>query len=41
MIYLDTDIVPTQGFGNAMLQSERVQRDLAKAGLVVNEYKSQ
>ena len=41
MIYLDDGVVATQGVNNAMFQSERVQRDLIKVGLVVKESKSQ
>ena len=41
MIYLDDGVVTVNGYNRAMQQSKKVQSDLASAGLIVNDVKSQ
>ena len=41
VIYLDDGIVAVAGYEEAVCQSKKIQVDLAKAGFIVNEHKSQ
>ena len=41
MVYLDDGIVTVKGYNRAVQQSKRVRSDLASAGLIANDLKSQ
>ena len=41
MLYLDDDIVAVRGKESADRESYQIRQDLAKAGLIANEAKSQ
>ena len=41
VVYLDDGIVTVKGYDRAVQQSKRVRSDLASAGLIANDLKSQ